>query len=55
MDKSIGKRSPRHEVKGSPNTKIYKLKEILKNSISAKVLSLITKLFSEGSCKINHT
>ena len=55
MDKSIGKRSPRHEVKGSPNTKIYKLKEILKNSISAKVLSLTTKLFSEGSGKINHT
>ena len=55
MDKSKGKCSPRHEVKGSPNTMIYKLKEILKNSISAKVLSLTTTLLSEGSCKINHT
>ena len=30
MDKSKGKRFPRYEVKGSPDTKIYKLKEILK-------------------------
>ena len=55
MDKGKGKRSPRYEVKGSPDTKIYKLKEILKNSIRVKVSSLTTTLFCEGSRKINHT
>ena len=55
MDKGKGKRSPRYEVKGSPDTKIYKLKEILKNSIRVKVSSLTTTLFCEGSSKINHT
>ena len=47
MDKGKEKRSPRYQVKGSPNTKIYKLKEILKNSMSVKVLSLTKTLFSE--------
>ena len=62
MDKGKGKRSPRYEVKGSPDTKIYKLKEILKNSIRVKVSSLTTTLFwfgwnhSSGCffCQISH-
>ena len=41
--------------KSSHNTKIYKLKEILKNLIKVKVLSLTKTLFSEGSRKVNHT
>ena len=52
---TLVQRSPCYEVKGSHNTKIYKLKEILKNLIKVKVLSMTKTLFSEGSRKVNHT
>ena len=37
MDEGEGKCSSRYEVKDSPNTKIYKLKEIFKNSMNESI------------------